>query len=101
MPSQGLSAADEHRTPEFHDLTHDECIALIARHNTGRIAYSFHDRVGIEPIHYVYDEGWLYGRTSRGSKFEILTHHPWVAFEVDEADGIFDWRSVEVAPWKA
>jgi nitroimidazol reductase NimA-like FMN-containing flavoprotein (pyridoxamine 5'-phosphate oxidase superfamily) len=23
-----------------------------------------------------------------------LAHNPWVAFEVDEIDGIFDWRSV-------
>jgi nitroimidazol reductase NimA-like FMN-containing flavoprotein (pyridoxamine 5'-phosphate oxidase superfamily) len=69
---------------------------ILARHNVGRIAFAFHDRVGIEPIHYVYEHGILYGRTSHGSKLDVLAHHPWVAFEVDEIEGLFDWRSVEV-----
>ena len=69
---------------------------ILARHNVGRIAYTFHDRVGIEPIHYVYENGVLYGRTSPGSKLNVLAHHPWVAFEVDEVEGLFDWRSVAV-----
>ena len=69
---------------------------ILARHNVGRIAYTFHDRVGIEPIHYVYENGLLYGRTSHGSKLKVLAHHRWVAFEVDEVEGLFDWRSVAV-----
>ncbi|CAN5850330.1 hypothetical protein BH11GEM1_BH11GEM1_19900 [soil metagenome] len=69
---------------------------ILARHNIGRIAYAFHDRVGIEPIHYVYENGILHGRTSHGSKLNVLAHHPWVAFEVDEVEGLFDWRSIEV-----
>jgi nitroimidazol reductase NimA-like FMN-containing flavoprotein (pyridoxamine 5'-phosphate oxidase superfamily) len=60
------------------------------------MAYSFHDRVDIEPIHYVYDEGWLFGRTAAGSKLATLQRSHWVAFEVDEIDGVFDWRSVVV-----
>lgn len=62
----------------------------------GRLAFSFHDRVDIAPIHYVYENGWIYGRTSHGSKLTTLAHHRWVAFEVDEYEGIFDWRSVVV-----
>lgn len=62
----------------------------------GRMAFSFRDRVDIEPLHYVFRDGWLYGRTSPGSKLQTLRHNPWVAFEVDEIDGVFDWRSVVV-----
>jgi nitroimidazol reductase NimA-like FMN-containing flavoprotein (pyridoxamine 5'-phosphate oxidase superfamily) len=62
----------------------------------GRIAFAFRDRVDIEPIHYVYHEGWIYMRTGPGSKLSKLAHSPWVAFEVDEVDGVFDWRSVVV-----
>jgi nitroimidazol reductase NimA-like FMN-containing flavoprotein (pyridoxamine 5'-phosphate oxidase superfamily) len=47
-------------------------------------------------VHYVYADGWLHGRTAPGAKLAVLRHHPWVAFEVDEIDGLFDWRSVVV-----
>jgi nitroimidazol reductase NimA-like FMN-containing flavoprotein (pyridoxamine 5'-phosphate oxidase superfamily) len=84
------------RLPQFGALTPEQSAMILARHNVGRIAYAFHDRVGIEPIHYVYENGILHGRTSHGSKLDILAHRPWVAFEVDEVEGLFDWRSVEV-----
>lgn len=82
--------------PRFRALDKAESQAILARNHVGRIAYSFHDRVDIEPIHYVCDAGWIYGRTSPGTKLATLSHHRWVAFEVDEIDGPFDWRSVVV-----
>ena len=84
------------RRPEFSELSHDDATALLGRHHVGRLAYSFHDRVDIEPISYVFRDGWVYGRTAPGSKLTTLRHHPWVAFEVDEVEGQFDWRSVVV-----
>jgi nitroimidazol reductase NimA-like FMN-containing flavoprotein (pyridoxamine 5'-phosphate oxidase superfamily) len=62
----------------------------------GRLAFSFRDRVDIEPIHYVYADGYIYGRTQFGSKVTVLAHHPWIAFEVDEVTTLFAWRSVVV-----
>jgi uncharacterized protein len=69
---------------------------MLSRHNVGRIAYASGPRVDIEPINYVYVDGWIYCRTSRGTKVAVIQHHQWVAFEVDEVDGLFDWRSVVV-----
>lgn len=83
-------------TPRFRDLDPAECTALLARHNVGRMAFARKDRVDIEPIHYVFDDQWLYGRTQPGTKLEVLTHNRWVAFEVDEVEALFDWRSVVV-----
>ncbi len=80
--------------PTIHPLDRREVEALLARNHVGRIAYSFHDRVDIEPIHYVFDEGVLCLRTSPGSKLTTVEHNPWVAFEVDEVDALFEWRSV-------
>jgi nitroimidazol reductase NimA-like FMN-containing flavoprotein (pyridoxamine 5'-phosphate oxidase superfamily) len=60
------------------------------------LAFSFRDRVDIQPIHYVYDNNWLIGRTGVGSKLVKLAHHPWCAFEVDEVHGLFHWDSVVV-----
>ena len=80
--------------PLFREMDANEALALLARNHVGRIAYSFHDRVDIEPISYIFANGALYMRTEPGSKLATLAHAPWVAFEVDEVEGPFDWRSV-------
>jgi uncharacterized protein len=82
--------------PVIRDLSPDECAAVLARGYVGRIAFSSHDRVDIQPVHYVYEDGWIYGRTSTGAKLVTLRHNPWVAFEVDEVRAPFDWTSVVV-----
>ena len=82
--------------PRFSDLRDADSRALLARNHVGRLAFSYHDRVDIQPIHYVYDNEWLLGRTGVGSKLVKLAHHPWCAFEVDEVHGLFHWDSVVV-----
>ena len=82
--------------PQFRELSTEECHALLARRRVGRIAFTHKDRVDIEPIHFVADDGWLYGRTAPGTKLEVVTRNRWVAFEVDEVETLFEWRSVVV-----
>lgn len=82
--------------PTIREMTRSECERILTRNHIGRVAFTFHDHVDLEPIHYVHARGWLHGRTAPGTKIAILRHHPWVAFEVDEVDGLFDWRSVVV-----
>lgn len=84
------------RMPTFSVLTTPECHALLASQNVGRLAFTFRDRVDIEPVHYVYRDGRIWGRTQHGTKVEILAHHPWVAFEVDRVEALFTWQSVVV-----
>jgi len=80
----------------FFELTRDEAVEFLAQNHVGRLAFSFHDRVDIEPISYVFSGDWLYARTAPGTKLTIVQHHPWVAFEVDEIRSRVDWRSVVV-----
>ncbi|HJQ53037.1 MAG TPA: pyridoxamine 5'-phosphate oxidase family protein [Gemmatimonadaceae bacterium] len=80
----------------FRDLERDEIERILMRNTVGRLAFSFHDRVDIQPIHYVYERGWLYGRTSEGDKIMALTHNQWVAFEIDEVRDVFEWTSVVI-----
>lgn len=82
--------------PVVRDLSQEEMEALVARNHVGRIAFSFHDWVDIRPIHYALEGRWLFGRTSPGDKLTTLRHNQWVAFEVDEISGPFDWKSVVV-----
>ena len=83
-----------HASPVIRTLSEDDARELLGRQSVGRIAFTLHDRVDIEPVHYVYDRGSLFGRTSSGSKLATLAHNPWVAAEVDEVHGLFEWRSV-------
>lgn len=82
--------------PTFRELTREECNALLARNHVGRVAFSYHDHVDIEPISFVYEDGWIYGRTSDGTKLRTLAHNRWLAFEADEVRSLFDWQSVVV-----
>ena len=82
--------------PTFRELSRPEIDAFLGSRHHGRIAYAFRDRVDIEPIHYVYADGWVYGRTAPGTKLTLLQRSPWVAFEVDEVRSLFDWTSVVV-----
>lgn len=84
------------REVSFRDLTPQEMERLLKRTHVGRLAFTLHDRVDIEPIHFVFQDGALYGRTEPGTKLRILAQHPWVALEIDEVDGPFDWQSVVV-----
>jgi nitroimidazol reductase NimA-like FMN-containing flavoprotein (pyridoxamine 5'-phosphate oxidase superfamily) len=83
-------------SPQFRELSSDESHALLASKNVGRIAFAFHDKVDIEPITYVTDGEWIFGRTSMGTKLATLLHQPWCAFETDEVHDLFDWSSVVV-----
>ena len=74
----------------------NEAETLLLRNQVGRIAYSLHDRVDVEPIHYVYDAPWIFGRTSTGAKLLALAHNQWCAFETDAVRGLFDWESVVI-----
>ena len=85
-----------HGRPIIRELKGDEAQALLARNHVGRIAFSQHDRVDVEPVHYVYDAPWIFGRTSAGAKLLTLAHNQWCAFETDDVRGMFDWKSVVV-----
>jgi hypothetical protein len=82
--------------PIFTELDAAACHALLSRNHVGRLAFSYSGHVDVQPVHYVLDDGWIYGRTSLGEKLQFLAHNWSVAFEVDEIDALFDWRSVVV-----
>ena len=70
--------------------------ALLAKHHVGALALAFHDRVALTLVNYVYADRWIYARLEDGPDLTMLKHHQWVALEVNEIEGIYDWRSVTV-----
>jgi nitroimidazol reductase NimA-like FMN-containing flavoprotein (pyridoxamine 5'-phosphate oxidase superfamily) len=87
---------DHEDKPIVRSLNGEEAQALLARNRVGRIAFSQLDRVDIEPIHYVYDAPWIFGRTAAGAKLLTLSYNAWCAFETDDVRGFWDWDSVVV-----
>lgn len=82
--------------PALGTLEAGKCEELLKRQDVGRLAFALQDRVGIVPVHYVYDEGWIYGRTEPEGKLVPILRNRRVAFEVDEIRGMFSWQSVVV-----
>jgi nitroimidazol reductase NimA-like FMN-containing flavoprotein (pyridoxamine 5'-phosphate oxidase superfamily) len=91
-----LKGVPIHVKPTIRVLSGEEAEALLLRNRVGRLAYSLHDRVDVEPIHYVYEAPWIFGRTSAGAKLLTLSQNSWCAFETDEVLGMWDWVSVVV-----
>jgi uncharacterized protein len=82
---------------EIRPLARESIHALVARNHLGRMAYSRGHLIDIEPVHYVYHEGWIYGCASRDVDLETMGTSWWpLALEVDEVDGPHDWRCVVV-----
>jgi nitroimidazol reductase NimA-like FMN-containing flavoprotein (pyridoxamine 5'-phosphate oxidase superfamily) len=96
MKQKRVRTAESAVAPVFRELSGKEMQTLVSRNHVGRVAFSFHDAVDIRPIHYSATRGWLFGRTSPGDKLVTLRHNQWVAFEVDEIAGPFDWQSVGI-----
>ena len=84
---------DEDR-PVVRAMRGEEAEALLRRNHVGRLAFALMERVDVEPVHYVYDAPWIFGRTSTGAKVLTLARNQWCAFETDEVQGMFDWMSV-------
>jgi len=82
--------------PSVRALSRDEAEALLASNQIGRLAFSAYNRVDLEPIQYVYDAPWVFGRTTVSTRLVRLAHTRWAAFETDVVHGLFDWESVVV-----
>lgn len=60
------------------------------------MAFALRDRITVALVNYVYSGNWIYARLERSPALCMLQHRQWVAFEVDEIRGVYDWRTVIV-----
>ena len=73
---------------EMHDLSREECMALLAANGVGRLAVTGKDAPVIRPVNYAFDEPSqsVVFRTAPGSKFYALLRQNAATFEVDGLD---------------
>jgi len=82
-----------HFAPEFRRLEPDEMQSILVRNNVGRLVFISGGEADVRPLHYVFSQSRIYGRSSPGAAF-LQQPGGRVAFEVDEVEAVFRWKSV-------
>lgn len=82
----------------IHELTPDECAALLTRNNLGRLACARDGQPYVVPIHFSADleRRCLYSFSTVGQKVRWMRANPRVCLEVDEVTDKDHWQSVVV-----
>ena len=53
IPEMERMWSARHGEVSFREMTRDEIESMLLRNRVGRLAFSLHDRVDIQPIHYI------------------------------------------------
>lgn len=82
----------------IHELSPEECEALLQRAAIGRLACARYEQPYVVPVQFAFDaeRGCLYGYSTDGQKLQWMRANPLVCVEVDEIDDKDQWQSVVV-----
>jgi nitroimidazol reductase NimA-like FMN-containing flavoprotein (pyridoxamine 5'-phosphate oxidase superfamily) len=84
-------------SPEIREMEPSDMRSVLARNAVGRLAFARGDDIDVLPVHYVFQDGMIYGRTAAGGKLDAMGRFGTrVAFQVDEIRSTDHWRSVLV-----
>jgi len=84
------------RGPRIRELSARQITCVLGRNTVARVGFLREGRMEIAPVHYVLEDGVLYGRTASGTKSRAWRTRSSVVVEVDEVDDLFNWRSVVI-----
>ena len=76
---------------EVRELSEKEIVTLISRLDYGHLACCLGDDPYVVPIHYAYQDGYIYLYTTQGKKSEILSKNPRVCLQIEEVKDNNDW----------
>ena len=78
----------------INQLGERESRALLSGEITGRLGCSDHGKPYIVPVHYLYDNDFVYVLSAPGHKIDVLRDNPNACLQVDEIKDDEHWRSV-------
>jgi uncharacterized protein len=77
-----------------HEMTEQECRALLARASTGRLGCSRDNQPYVVPVYLAYQPRYIYIFSTFGQKIEWMRSNPKVCIQVDEIATESEWASV-------
>src|SRR5215468_791526 len=78
----------------INQLGERESKALLSGEATGRLGCSDHGKPYIVPVHYLFDNDYVYVQSPPGHKIDVLRDNPNACLQVDEVKDDSHWRSV-------
>ena len=78
----------------IHELTRDECLAVLGRNSLGRLGCVQDGQPYIVPVSFNLDEGYIYGFATVGQKVHWMRANPLVCLEVEEITDRRHWTTV-------
>ena len=78
----------------INQLGERESRALLRGEATGRLGCSDHGKPYIVPVHYLFDNDYVYVQSPPGHKIDVLRDNPNACLQVDEVRDDAHWRSV-------
>jgi len=80
----------------IQEMTEAECLKTLTRTRFGRLACAHENQPYVVPIHFVYENSYLYGFTTPGQKVEWMRSNPLVCVELDENVDEIQWMSIVI-----
>ena len=81
---------------EINEMTSEECSAFLERASLGRLGCSYENQPYVVPIHFAYEDTYLYGFSTFGQKVKWMRANPRVCVQTDEIQNQGEWISVIV-----
>lgn len=81
---------------EVRELGNDDIKQILERNNFAHLGCSRDNIPYVVPIHYGYDDPFIYLFTTQGKKFEIISENPRICLQVEEVVDLKNWASVIV-----
>ena len=81
---------------ENNEMTGEECSAFLERAFLGRLGCSYEDQPYVVPIHFAFEDGYLYVFSTFGQKVRWMRANPKVCVQTDEIQNQGEWISVIV-----
>lgn len=81
---------------QINEMTVEECSAFLEHASLGRLGCSYENQPYVVPIHFAYEEGYMYVFSTFGQKVKWMRANPKVCVQNDEIRNLSEWISVIV-----
>jgi uncharacterized protein len=81
---------------EVNEMSAQECQGVLEHASLGRLGCSYENQPYVVPIHFAYEDGYLYVFSTFGQKVKWMRANPKVCVQTDQIEHQGEWISVIV-----